>query len=177
MTYRDHVVFIRTCVACMAIFITTKLATGTPGFKALLGILIAIAMGALWVLLERKAAQVAEGQKWWDHMSEVIADLEDRASESGGARDTPSLIGSGLESIKNELEKRRPPGRPKGAGGWAARDAPLVEKMRKIIEENPGMTAHGAAAHIVEAAAGNASFERKQRRLADRYRQTYPASE
>lgn len=72
------------------------------------------------------------------------------------------------------IAKKRQRGRPKGSGGWAALDAPIVEKMHQLISENPGMTPHGAAGHFMDEAAGNASFERKQRRLAENYRKAHP---
>lgn len=65
-------------------------------------------------------------------------------------------------------------GRPVGSGGYAAKDAPLVEKMRKYIADHEGTTPHFAAGQYAGEAAGPAGFERKQRRLADRYRKAYP---
>ena len=61
-------------------------------------------------------------------------------------------------------------GRPLGSGGYARQDEPLVEKMREYISDHPGTTPHFAAGEFADQAAGNAGFERKQRRLADRYR-------
>ena len=70
------------------------------------------------------------------------------------------------------LTKRGKAGRPRGAGGWAESDAPLVEKMREMIADNPDMTPHRAAVQLTPEAAG-ASNEAKARRLADRYRKKY----
>lgn len=88
----------------------------------------------------------------------------------------PFLAEMNSKANKAEISTggNRPPGRPKGSGGWSAKDAPIVEKMRQLILENPGMSPHGAAGFFVDQAAGNASFERKQRRLAESYRKAMP---
>lgn len=65
-------------------------------------------------------------------------------------------------------------GRPKGSGGWQNSDAIIVEKMRKMIQENPDMSVFGAAMHFASEANGNGEPESKQRRLAERYRNIYP---
>ena len=86
------------------------------------------------------------------------------------------LIGDNVDlypNFKNQIMNERR-GRPKGAGGFLAADLPIVEKMREMITNNPGMTAFGAAGQLAEQAAGNASLERKQRRLAERYKDAYP---
>lgn len=64
-------------------------------------------------------------------------------------------------------------GRPPGTGGHAAADDPLVEKMHELIRNTVGMTPNAAAAQFAPDAAGSATFERKQKRLAQRYRDKY----
>lgn len=68
--------------------------------------------------------------------------------------------------------RTRTRGRPKGTGGHAASDAPLVEKMRALILSDSAVTAAQAAWQFAPEAAGS-SLERKQRRLRDRYREKF----
>jgi len=65
-------------------------------------------------------------------------------------------------------------GRPAGSGGFALQDRIVVEKMREYITNQPGTTPHYAAGQFADQATGNASLECRQRRLARRYRNTYP---
>lgn len=76
-------------------------------------------------------------------------------------------------NVDDEPSKCKVRGRPKGAGGWAGLDEPIVKRMREMMALSPGMTAFNAAAYFTDQAAGNASLETKQRRLAERYRQIY----
>lgn len=64
---------------------------------------------------------------------------------------------------------KRGPGRPRHSGGWREADAPLVEKMRQLMADNPGVTAFFAAGVFASEAAGNAGLETKQRRLWKRF--------
>lgn len=87
---------------------------------------------------------------------------------------------SGIEAMlprapNTKLAPTAKKGRPKGSGGFAAIDETLVAKMHDYISSHPGTTPHFAAGQYADQAAGNASLERKQKRLADRYRKAYPA--
>lgn len=87
---------------------------------------------------------------------------------------------SGIEAMSRASQHARSAptarhGRPKGSGGFATVDETLVEKMHEYITNHPGTTPHFAAGQFADQAAGNAGLERKQRRLADRYRKAYPA--
>ena len=79
------------------------------------------------------------------------------------------------QSPLKELGSTKRQGRPKGSGGFAIKDEALIEKMHKYITNHAGTTPHFAAGQFAEEAAGNAGLERKQKRLADRYRKAYPA--
>ena len=67
-------------------------------------------------------------------------------------------------------------GRPKGSGGFAMQDEPLLQKMSEMIAINPACTVFFAAGQLASEAAGNAGIETKQRRLAERYREKYGVS-
>lgn len=86
--------------------------------------------------------------------------------------ETEAVLGerANRASLRSHPARR---GRPRGAGGWAAQDEPILEKMRERIAANPGMTAHDAAGYFAVEAAGNAGLVTKQKRLWDRYRKMH----
>lgn len=88
-----------------------------------------------------------------------------------GLRFNRSDIAKAFAIVETSAKKL---GRPKNRGGWVAQDAPIIELMRTMIEETPGMTRYGAAQHFIAQAPGNAGDETKRKRLSDLYRKTYP---
>ena len=69
----------------------------------------------------------------------------------------------------------RPRGRGKGVGSYEDADAPLVEKMHKLIKKKVASGPHQAAKMVAERAEGkNTTFNSKVRRLLGRYSQRYP---
>lgn len=160
--------FFRGWVCCFMIYLLTaifgKLSLDSLEPKQRVGVfmMLIFALAICWVSLERMAAKAKERIESGRSRSEeeVFAEL-----------DAKGLII--LQAHDQDRGISRPRGRPKGAGGFADSDGPLVENMREMITENSAMTVFGAAAQVAHLAAGSASFERKQRRLADRYKEIY----
>ena len=98
------------------------------------------------------------------NLEAILARTVENVSDGETAKDAVEVI----EATKQ--------GRPKGSGGFAIQDEPLVEKMREMIASNPALTAFFAAGQLASEAAGNAGIETKQRRLADRYKEKYGIS-
>ncbi len=61
-------------------------------------------------------------------------------------------------------------GRPSGSGSWADADAPLVDKMRELIEAGNAKSPNDAASKVAREARGSGTVESKITRLAKRYR-------
>lgn len=80
-------------------------------------------------------------------------------------------ISSSLSINASKLDSQR--GRPKGSGGYAQKDAQLVEKMREYIVDHPGTSSTFAAGKYAAIAEGGGTEESKKRRLAKRYRDAY----
>lgn len=100
-----------------------------------------------------------------------LALLEQELSRLVGTNHAPVAALTGAEKI----ESGKRPGRPKGAGGFAKADAPLVEEMRAMIMGDSALTPHAAAYKVVARAPGSATDETKVRRLSEHYRRKFPA--
>lgn len=72
----------------------------------------------------------------------------------------------------------QPPGRGRrqGVGGYAKADAPLIEEMHRLLQEEVVASVHAAAVQLAPKAVGNGEPDAKVRRLMDRYRAAFPDS-
>lgn len=74
------------------------------------------------------------------------------------------------EIVQNQLVRR---GRPLGSGSYEPLDAPLVEEMHQLMNEEPCLSPTAAANRVADRAAGGGTVESKARRLAERYSQKF----
>jgi hypothetical protein len=65
-------------------------------------------------------------------------------------------------------------GRPKGSGSLERADAPLIERMRKLIMEGECVSPTAAAQAVAADAMGAGTLDSKVRRLVERYGAKYP---
>ena len=76
------------------------------------------------------------------------------------------------DSKEGNLRGRR--GRRKGVGSLAAKDAPLIGEMHRMLSQGEVFSSYAAATLLLGSAAGAGSDESKRKRLVDRYREQFP---
>lgn len=77
-------------------------------------------------------------------------------------------VDMGEKHQRSETPNSRP-GRPKGSGSMAAKDAPLVKKMRRLLKNGKALSITSAAESVVDRAAGSGTRESKISRLVKRF--------
>jgi hypothetical protein len=83
---------------------------------------------------------------------------------------TPYPVGQLTVAPKSSGNLGGKRGRTKGAGSLEGVDAPLIEKMKKLIAEGDAFSPHGAAILVANDAKGAGTVESKATRLANRYK-------
>jgi hypothetical protein len=83
-------------------------------------------------------------------------------------------VASAAVSSRGERSRRSKGGRRPGSGSYEAEDAPLIERMRDLLDAGQVPSRHAAAGKFARDAFGpNTTEASKRRRLANRYRATY----
>lgn len=174
LSFRDLSLIYRSFLRMATTFLIIKLIKEGKDFETYFIVFSIVYLSISWVYIERRAARAAEAKYLIDKFDDAISRIQNFTSSEAFEKSTRDARNAEISEIVDQMIDKRPRGRPKGAGGWANQDAEIVEKMRKLILSTPSMTVHAAATEYANEAAGNATFERKQRRLADRYRATFP---
>ena len=129
--------------------------------------------GGLWVPEDVRKAH--EGKYLWEKMAALQWDDYEQSWLHSKILYGVVIPGSNFERWKTQhwCGKKETRGRKKGVGSYKELDAPLIEKMKKLID-GKGMSRHAAALQVVDdAAGGRTRVESKIKRLCDRYKAKY----
>jgi hypothetical protein len=86
------------------------------------------------------------------------------------------LYRDGVLALCRAIRAEQGKGRPKGAGSYAALDAPLLREMRRLRSSGEVTSITKAAERVAERAAGGGTFLSKTKRLVRGYKAQYPAT-
>jgi hypothetical protein len=113
--------------------------------------------GTHWIFIEQKS------------LDGLLSRPTSGVSATEASQSKPGLSEPGSTS-KGLQAKNTKSGRPRGSGSYALADAPLLNRMRELIETGKAKSANDAAGQVAGEAQGWGLVESKIHRLGKRYR-------